>query len=49
MLKRIDRDEVRKGHAADSTVHGALNLSEILKRQEGFETLMRFLVKEFSC
>ena len=50
VLKRIDVDiEADKLSMHASGAVAMLNLVDILRTQEGFEAMMRFLVKEFSC
>ncbi len=50
VLKRIDEDKYdAMRQPTDSPLFAALSLGEILRVQEGFEALMRFLVKEWSC
>jgi len=57
VLKRIDEDWVKRRQpttqdfgAHDKTnIYLQFKLNDILRVQEGFEAMMRFLVKEFSC
>ena len=58
VLKRIDEDWVKlrqptnnypTGSPDNKSIYLSFKLGDVLQVQEGFEAMMRFLVKEFSC